>query len=355
MKLEDDNQILEIRPQDVILPGARNSPDEPASTVLLRISEFIDELLVSFYGLKPYYNLNSEEGLVGQLVVGLAPHISAGCIGRIIGFSQIQGCLAHPLWHAALRRDCDGDECCVILLMDAFLNFSRKFLPDKRGGRTMDAPLVLTSKLIPSEVDDMVLGLDVAWSYPLELYEAALSYKHPKEVRVEQLRDRLNKESQYEGMGFTHSTANFNTGIRCSAYKLLPSMEEKLKGQMDLADRIRAVDRVDVATLVIEKHFIKDIKGNLRRFSMQEFRCVKCNEKYRRPPLEGKCTKCGGKIIFTISEGSVTKYLEPSISIAEKYNVYPYLKQTLELTKRRIESFFGKDKEKQEGLGKWFG
>ena len=32
-----------------------------------------------------------------------------------------------------------------------------------------------------------------------------------------------------------------------------------------------------------------------------------------------------------------------------------YLKQNLELTKRRIEGVFGKEKERQEGLGKWFG
>jgi DNA polymerase II large subunit len=90
---------------------------------------------------------------------------------------------------------------------------------------------------------------------------------------------------------------------------------------------------------------------------MQQFRCVKCNDKYRRPPLVGKCTKpgCDGRIIFTIAEGSVLKYLGPSISLAEKYNVSPYLKQTLELLKMRTESVFGKDKEKQEGLGKWFG
>ena len=40
----------------------------------------------------------------------------------------------------------------------------------------MDSPLVLTSKINPSEVDDMVHGLDVVWSYPLEFYEAALQY-----------------------------------------------------------------------------------------------------------------------------------------------------------------------------------
>ena len=40
---------------------------------------------------------------------------------------------------------------------------------------------------------------------------------------------------------------------------------------------------------------------------------------------------------------------------ADKYNLPLYLKQNLELTKRNIESLFGKEKEKQEGLGKWFG
>ena len=69
----------------------------------------------------------------------------------------------------------------------------------------------------------------------------------------------------------------------------------------------------------------------------------------------GKCLKCGGKIIFTISEGSVIKYLEPSISLANKYNVPSYLKQNLVLLQRRIDGMFGKEKEKQEGLGKWFG
>ena len=259
------------------------------------------------------------------------------------------------MWHAALRRDCDGDECCVMLLMDALLNFSRQYLPDKRGGRTMDAPLVLTSKIVPAEVDDMVHGLDVVWSYPLEFYEAALAYKYPWEVDIEQIKKRLGTEKQYEKMGYTHPVSSINMGISCSAYKTLPSMEEKLKGQMELAERIRAVDTNDVARLVIEKHFLKDTKGNLRKFSTQQFRCSKCNEKYRRPPLVGKCTKCSGNLIFTVAEGSVIKYLEPSISLANKYDLPPYLKQSLDLLKMRIESVFGKEKERQEGLGKGFG
>jgi DNA polymerase II large subunit len=175
------------------------------------------------------------------------------------------------------------------------------------------------------------------------------------EVKVPQIKGCLGKPEQYEKMGFTHDITNLNKAVSCSAYKTLPSMEDKLKGQMDLAEKLRSVDASDVARLVIEKHFLKDTKGNLRKFSMQEFRCVHCNEKFRRPPLVGKCTKCNGKIVFTISEGSVSKYLEPTISLAKKYNVSPYLQQTIELLKVRMESVFGKEPDKQVGLGAWFG
>ncbi len=351
--LEHDDQLLEIRPQDIILPSSANSLDELADDVLFRLALFIDDLLVTFYGLEPYYQLKSKEDVVGQLVVGIAPHISAGIIGRIIGFSDTQGMYCHPLFHAAMRRDCDGDEACVILLMDALLNFSRQFLPDRRGAKTMDSPLVLTTILIPSEVDDQALGLDVVWRYPLEFYEAALQFKQPWESPIEQIRQRLNTEKQYEQIGFTHPVTSINTGITCSAYKTLPSMEEKLQGQMEIAEKVRAVDATEVAKLVIEKHFLKDTRGNLRKFSTQQFRCVKCNEKFRRPPLVGKCTKCGGNLLFTVAEGSVTKYLEPSIRLAQKHNVSPYLQEVLEITKRRIESTFGREREKQTGLETW--
>jgi DNA polymerase II large subunit len=353
-ELKDPEQILEIKPQDVILPKCNSAIDEGADKVLFRVANFIDDLLEHFYNLKPFYNLRNYEDLVGHLVLGLAPHTSAAIIGRILGFSKTQGFFAHPMFHAAMRRDLDGDESSVILLMDALLNFSRKFLPVHRGA-TQDACLVLTSKLVPNEIDDMVFDMDVCFNYPLEFYDACMEYKDPRDIQLDQIGKRLGTKLEYSGMGFTHNTNDFNTGVKCSAYKLIPSMEDKLKGQMSLAEKIKAVDETDVARLVIEKHFLKDIKGNLRKFSMQQFRCVKCNEKYRRPPLIGKCIECGGRIIFTISEGSVIKYLEPSISLADKYNVPPYLKQSLELVKRRIEGVFGKEKEKQEGLGRWFG
>ena len=131
-------------------------------------------------------------------------------------------------------------------------------------------------------------------------------------------------------------------------------MQEKVLGQMQLAEKIRAVDQKDVARLIIERHFIRDIRGNLRKFSTQQFRCVNCNEKYRRPPLKGECSKCGGRIVFTVSEGFIIKYLQPTLDLADKFDLPPYLKQSLDLTRLRIESMFGKEKETQENLGKWF-
>ena len=345
-----EEQIVEIKPQDIILPSGYESTNEGADKVLARIANFIDELLENLYSMPRFYNIKSEEDIIGHLVLGIAPHTSAAIIGRIIGFSKTQGFYAHPMFHAAMRRDLDGDESSIILLMDALLNFSRQYLPDHRGS-AQDACLVMTSRLNPAEVDDMVFDLDVVWKYPLEFYKSFFNDKH--DFKIERLGDRINTYKQYESMGYTHETSNINSGVLCSAYKIIPSMEDKLKGQMELARKIRAVDAADVAKLVIEKHFLKDIKGNLRRFSIQEFRCLKCNAKFRRPSLHGKCDECGGKITFTVSEGSVIKYLELSINLANQYEAPMYLKRSLEVTKRRIEGVFGKSSDKQSALKVW--
>ena len=50
----------------------------------------------------------------------------------------------------------------------------------------------------------------------------------------------------------------------------------------------------------------------------------------------------------------IKKYLQPALDLVNKYNLSSYMKQSIELTKRYIDSVFGKELEKQEGLGKWF-
>ena len=253
-----------------------------------------------------------------------------------------------------LIHNCDGDEAAIMLLMDVLLNFSKKFLPSHRGG-TQDAPLVLNAKIDAGEVDDQILDFEMVGEYPLQLYQLAEQRKHSSEIDIPNVKIALREgRDPFVNLGFTHDTSNFNEGVSCSSYKLLATMQEKVQHQMELVERIRAADTSDTARLIIEKHFIKDMRGNLRNFSSQEFRCVNCNEILRRPPLTGVCPVCKGKIIFTINEGGIKKYLEPALSLAEKYDLSVYIKQSLELTKRYIDSIFGKELEKQEALEKWF-
>jgi DNA polymerase II large subunit len=352
-ELNDEEQILELMPHDIILPCCSDGKDEKADDVFIGVSKFLDDLLIRFYKLKPFYNIGRREDLVGHLAVCMSPHNCAGVVARIIGFSKVQGFFASPYMHAAVRRDADGDELAVMLLLDVLINFSRAYLPAHRGG-TQDAPLVLNSKINAGEVDDQILDFEVE-KYGLELYEMAEQRKHSSEYEIETVKTRLKKEQDpFTNTKFTHDSSDFNSGVLNSSYKTIPTMQEKVGRQMELVRKIRAVDTGDVARLVIDRHFIRDIKGNLRKFSQQVFRCVKCNEKFRRPPLSGKCTKCGGKIIFTISEGGIIKYLEPALSLSANFDVPAYVRQNLELTKKYIESIFGKETEKQEALGKWF-
>jgi DNA polymerase II large subunit len=101
---------------------------------------------------------------------------------------------------------------------------------------------------------------------------------------------------------------------------------------------------------LIETHFIPDLKGNIRAFARQQFRCTKCNTKYRRVPLSGICARCGGNLILTVTRGGVEKYLEIATKIAQDYNVSDYTKQRLKLTGRDIKSIFESDAHRQASL-----
>lgn len=352
--LERDDQILVLFPHDVILPSCPDGLDEKADDVVLKVSGFLDDELEKLYGLERFFNAQKKEEVIGTLVVCIAPHICTATVGRVIGFSKTQGFFASPYMHAAMRRDCDGDEAAVMLLMDLLLNFSRNFLPAHRGG-TQDAPLVLNTAIRAGDVDDQILDFELG-TYPLELYEMAEQKKHSSEMKmIDTVKTRLKRgEGVFENIAYTHGCSDINAGVVNSSYKILPTMDEKVDQQMELCRKLRAVDTVDVARLIIERHFIRDTRGNLRKFSMQIFRCVGCSNKFRRPPLTGRCTKCGGKLIFTISEGSILKYMQKALDLARKYEVSAYLLESLELTEMYIQSIFGKEKEKQEMLGKWF-
>ncbi|NVO67929.1 DNA-directed DNA polymerase II large subunit [Methanofollis tationis] len=507
--LTSPDQILELRCQDILV-------SEKCGDWLLKVSQFLDDLLEKFYGLPRFYNAEKPSDLIGQMLIGLAPHTSAGVLCRLLGFTKASVGYAHPFYHAAKRRNCfagdteirvfeekgwrsmpvrqfvlenfdltepgldaagthwsppkryaavqavdsqgntklrrvtavsihrapehlihfetargktlevtpehtmlvwdlcylkkimamevregdrvpvaeggqviadtvtavryilcpeeqvycltvaedhtlaangifcgqcDGDEDCVMFLLDGLINFSRSFLPETRGG-SMDAPLVLTTRLDPKEVDKESLNVDVMERYPLELYEAALRYAPPRELEkvIDHVELRVGKPEQYEGFRFTHDTSDISAGPLESTYTTLGSMFDKMEAELELGEKIRAVDVDDVAERVLNTHFIRDLMGNLRAFASQTVRCTKCATKYRRMPLAGKCPKCGGKVNQTVHEASVKKYLEMSRRMCEKYAISDYTKQRVEVLDMAIDSTFGKEREKQLGL-----
>ena len=342
--IEDERQWIELKLQDMIL-------HEDAGEYFVRTAQFVDDLLVTFYGMQAYYRAKTPRDLIGKHLVSLAPHTSAGVLSRIIGFSQVRAILAHPYLHCACRRNADGDELAVMLLLDSLLNFSLAYLPASRGGK-MDAPLVLSSEIVPAQVDDEVHAMETVWSYPLEFYQAAQKFTPPGEVKLETIGNRLGTPGQFEGIGFTHS-AEFGGAPYQSAYVRLGTMAEKLQIELELMSKIRAVDTAGAAERILLSHFFPDIYGNLRSFSKQSFRCVECNFKHRRVPLIGKCRKCGGKLLLTINRGGVEKYLKLSKAVAEKYGLPNYLKQRLMLLEKEIASIFENEQVKQVTLAEF--
>ncbi len=513
--LQNGSQVVELHPQDLLV-------SDSCAEYMVSVAQFMDDLLVKCYGLEPFYNITKPEDLVGHLVIGLAPHTSAGVLARIVGFTRANVGYAHPFFHAAKRRNCfwgdttievydgkrwektpirkfvlenfdlscpgidrlgtyysdpahpfftrsvdtaggihlrkitsvsihrspsalirfetargrelvvtpdhamlvwdtgylrkvkavelkagdavpvfegscaiadriavaelvpapeervycltvdtdhtltangiftgqcDGDEDCIMLLLDGLINFSRSFLPQNRGG-SMDAPLVLTSRIDPAEIDKEALNVDVCDHYPIEVYTSALVYAEPKSIvkLIDRVENRIGTPAQVEGFQFTHDTSDISSGPLESMYTQMKTMTDKLEAELVLAEKIRAVDADDVAERVLTTHFLRDLMGNLSAFSKQKFRCTKCNTSYRRMPLAGKCTKfrgrgiCNGNIIPTVHEGSVKKYLEMSREICRKYHVSEYTKQRMEVLDLAITSTFGEEKHEQLGL-----
>jgi DNA polymerase II large subunit len=342
--LANADQICELKIQDVVVP-------RKAAEYFVQVAGFIDDLLTKIYKLPSFYNVSSVDEMVGHLTLGLAPHTCVSILGRIIGFTDLDVCYAHPIWHSAKRRDCDGDEDTLMLALDTLLNFSRRYLPAQIGG-IMDAPLLLIPFVNTKEVQRQAHDLDVASAYPIEFYQKTLDKVESRTVSsiMDVVSHRLGTEAQFEGFNFTTPVTNINMGNAHSSYKQFKSMIEKLNMQLALGEKIEAVDARRVALKVLTTHFLRDIAGNLRAFSTQSFRCKSCNKSFRRLPLRGKCSFCGGSLTLTVYRGGIEKYLDAAQHLINDYDLPPYYTQRLTLIRSEIASMFDNKKPKQISL-----
>jgi DNA polymerase II large subunit len=339
--LTDVDQLVELEPQDLIVSHS-------CGLYLTQLAQFVDDELVRLYNLDPFYRANRPEDLRGHLVTALAPHTSGAVAGRLIGYTAAEGCFAHPVFHAAKRRNCDGDEDSVTLLLDALLNFSRAYLPDSRGG-LMDKPLVLTTRLNATEVDSEAHNVDIATRYPLAFYRAAARGAAAKEVQglIETVGRRVGSDAALRGYGFTHDTTDIAAGPVRSAYREAPSMDRIVELSLVVAAQIRAVDVGEAVSLVLNAHFLPDLMGNMKSYATQKFRCKTCGTSFRRPPLSGRCTAsprggrpCDGALQPTVFEASVRKYLGLSQRLASTAGVPPYLRQRIQLLETSLGTLF---------------
>ena len=335
--LERDDQTLELLMQDVVIPFE-------AGTFLVSVAKYVDELLVHQYNADPYYNVETTQDLLGHLIVGLAPHTSVGIIGRVIGYTNAQACFATPYWHSAKRRDCDGDGDSLLLVMDVLLNFSKKFLPSMIGG-LMDAPLLIQPLILPKEVQRQAHHMDSSWSYPARFYAScAQEGLAPAEARkkggIEIIMDRLGKETQHYNFGFTHDTDTITIRQSRSSYSTLVTLTEKLDRQIEIAQKINAVNPDDVVRSVLRTHLLPDIIGNTKAFTSQRFRCKSCSAKYRRMPIRAACLACGGELQPSVTRGSVQKYLQLGLRLSAKYDVGEYLRSRFVIASEELATLF---------------
>ncbi len=339
--LTSPDQLLELFPQDLVV--ARS-----CGKYLVQIAQFLDDELLHLYGLDPFYRARTADDLVGAIVAALAPHTSGAVAGRLIGFSDAEGCFAHPIFHAAKRRNCDGDEDSVTLLLDALLNFSRAYLPESRGAM-MDKPLVLTTRLAATEVDKEAHHVDVGARYPLAFYRAAARGASAKEVEplFDLVGHRLEGPHALDRYGFTHDTSDIAAGPVRSAYREHRSMAELVDDSVTLMAQIRSVDAVEAIGSMLNTHFLPDVMGNLKSFATQKFRCRACGTSHRRPPLHGRCgattrgsARCDGELLPTVYEGMVRKYLGLSARLVATPGIPPYVRQRVEILVQSLATLF---------------
>ena len=167
----------------------------------------------------------------------------------------------------------------------------------------------------------------------------------------------------FEGFGYTHKTTDACEGPKANPYTALDSMKQKTYMQFELGEKIRAVDNKDQAGRLINRHLIRDMRGNLRAYGQQKVRCTKCGESYRRTPIAGKCIAviekdaenpmtgeiedriCNHKLILTVHQGSVEKYDGLIDSIIEKYGVDDYTDNLFRLVHNWVQDTFSKGDE----------
>jgi len=315
--LATSDQILPLKVQDIILP-------KRSAAFLVDLAAFLDRLL-ALYGCEPYYNVRSQEDLIGKHVISISPHTVGGVVGRILGFTPADVLYAHPYYHQAKRRDCDGDADSFTLALDVFLNLNKAFMSERPGGR-MDSPLVVFPFVNPREIDDQVYNMEDERSLSAEFYRLAETGCNPSEMRGVL---NLVGGSIPLAITATHTTSAFDSGPKMSRYRSIDNTTDKLMAQISVLEKLPAVDKTKVLQNMLDTHLMRDFSGNVKALYTSGFRCAKCGAKFRRPPISGHCNVCGCPVQPNVYVANVLKYYDLIKYIAKNFDLEPYYLESI--------------------------
>lgn len=327
--LESDGQILELKPQDVILP--QDSGDH-----FKRLATFLDDLLSRFFKTEILYNIQKQTDLTGALVVGISPKTSLGVVGRIIGFTEARVCYAHPLWHAAKHRDCGGDIDSLTLLLDVFLNYSPTLCPGQVTGQ-LDTPAMIEPVILSPDVPISRRSLSNRMNtYPHEFFMAASDRPSARSLEGK-MPQESKRETPSEDFLYTLWTSSVVTSQPRSSYSNPRPMPDKVSTQIAVASRIQAVDVNGLISSLLNNYLVKEIIGNLDAYSTQKFRCKGCGETYRRPPIKGTCLTCGRELLPSLTLSAVEKYVLLANELIRAHQIPQPIRDKVTLTLENLQ------------------
>lgn len=326
--LVNDNQILELKLQDVIC-------NYKCLDHFYKVTKFIDELIEKYYGGTKYYDLNRKNDLIGLLFIGLAPHTCKGTIIRLIGTTKSNVIFGHPVFHASKRRNCDGDQDSIMLLLDVLLNHSVSYIRESRGS-TMNLPVFISTKIIIAEVDGEAHNVDIVKDYPLEIYRLKEPIS-PKDCPIKTI-GSCNED--LKNTLYNIETERIDLPNNNNYYKTCNIMAQKLEEEIKVMQKLRGINVSKVLEEILNSHILPDLIGNTRTYLKQGFKCMICKKKYRVPPLIGCCIFCKGSLKLNLYPNSVKKYLKLSEKFLEYKNITHYTKQKVLRAKSSIELLF---------------
>jgi len=334
--LSSEDQLVFLKPQDVLMP-------RKAISFLVGLSKFLDRSLQT-HGLEPCYRASNEGDLIGKHIISISPHTVGGIVGRIIGFTGAEVLYAHPYYHQAKRRDCDGDADSFTLALDVFMNFSKRYTPSRPGGK-MDSPLVVFPIINPREIDDQIYNMENSASLPLAFYTISEQRSSPSELR--DIVNLVGPEAPAV-LACTHATQDVTAGPLISKYRTIKTASEKFLAQLNLLDRLSSLNKKKILQNILDTHLIRDFSGNVKALYSSGFRCTKCGERYRRPPLSGHCRRCGYVVQPNVFVSNVVKYFNMIELLTSKYELDPYYLEALKSLGQELKHLPSRTEKKED-------